>query len=353
MSALSRRTLGLTLVGLVAAGSALADGGPNHRVRQNRPISAGTSGGNVNDQGAGVCCSGTIGSLVFDSAKKCYWMSNNHVFALQNNGTAGQAINQPGAIDNGCNQPAADQVGTLTRWVTIQFSNTADNKVDGALAETDSTNAAAGILDIGQAGGDIISNPTVGLKVKKSGRTTGLTTGSVTGLNGTVTINYSNGCGQPANKPARFVGQIIFSAMSKGGDSGSLIVENVSKCPRGVALLFAGSNTATIGNPIADALSQLGNVSLANPFMPCRAAISSPENTDLYLQHAIDVQNRVTDRVMQIPGVVGTSIGADENGGYVVQIYLERDDASVRSRIPARFEDIPSRIVVSGKFVAQ
>ena len=98
----------------------------------------------------------------------------------------------------------------------------------------------------------------VGLKVKKYGRTTGLTKGDVVGINATVNVGYGVGT-------ARFVNQIIISPgnFSAGGDSGSLIVvdgkgRNKSHKNKPVALLFAGSTTYTIASPIDAVLARFG-----------------------------------------------------------------------------------------------
>jgi hypothetical protein len=78
----------------------------------------------------------------------------------------------------------------------------------------------------------------------------------VTGLDASVKIRYGKG------NTATFVHQIIITgnnggAFSDSGDSGSLIVtDNSTHNP--VGLLFAGSTSTTIANPIGDVLSQLG-----------------------------------------------------------------------------------------------
>jgi hypothetical protein len=87
------------------------------------------------------------------------------------------------------------------------------------------------------------------MRVRKSGRTTDYTEGVVTLLNATVSVAYG------ANKTARFTGQVITEAMSQGGDSGSLIVDTTEN--KAVGLLFAGSNLATIFNPINAVLDAL------------------------------------------------------------------------------------------------
>ncbi|MDH3297601.1 MAG: PKD domain-containing protein, partial [Gemmatimonadota bacterium] len=57
---------------------------------------------------------------------------------------------------------------------------------------------------------------------------------------------------------ARFVGQIGISpgSFSDGGDSGSLIVRSSDKSP--VGLLYAGSTSRTLANPISPVLSRFG-----------------------------------------------------------------------------------------------
>ena len=95
----------------------------------------------------------------------------------------------------------------------------------------------------------------LGLQVQKYGRTTGQTTGVVSGLNATINVNYNTGT-------ARFVDQVLITdgRFSQGGDSGSLVVTRSSgdddRTPMG--LLFAGSNTHTIANPIDLVLDRFG-----------------------------------------------------------------------------------------------
>lgn len=98
--------------------------------------------------------------------------------------------------------------------------------------------------------------PALGMRVRKFGRTTEYTEGTITLLNATVNINYSTIHGP---RTARFVGQVITESMSQGGDSGSLIVDISEN--KAVGLLFAGSNLATIFTPIQVVLDAL-NVTL-------------------------------------------------------------------------------------------
>jgi hypothetical protein len=122
-----------------------------------------------------------------------------------------------------------------------------DNKVDCALARPASPDlVSADILNIGLPTG--AGAATLGTAVQKSGRTTGYTTGTIQQIDVTVNVNY----GGPV---ATFTGQLMAGAMSQGGDSGSAVLD-LSK--RVVGLLFAGSTTTTILNPIQFVLDALG-----------------------------------------------------------------------------------------------
>ncbi len=48
------------------------------------------------------------------------------------------------------------------------------------------------------------------------------------------------------------------SKFLNSGDSGSLMVEDVTTRPRAVGLLFAGSSSIAVANPIGEVLSFLG-----------------------------------------------------------------------------------------------
>jgi len=76
-----------------------ADNGPNHQVRQTRPIQLGTTGGNINDRSAAFCCSGTLGALV-QNATTQFILSNNHVLARTNRAAIGEDT-EPG-MQPGC-----------------------------------------------------------------------------------------------------------------------------------------------------------------------------------------------------------------------------------------------------------
>ena len=167
--------LTVTLTGTARAGSA-----KDNQADQARPIQLGTSGGNANDFfSCGLldyCASGTLGALVHRGGRK-FILSNNHVLARSNDGTVGDDITQPGLIDSQCEPAGA--VADLSAFVRLKFDGSA-NTADAAIAEVrlGQVDESGAILDIGiPSATPVEASP--GMRVKKSGRTTGLTKGRV------------------------------------------------------------------------------------------------------------------------------------------------------------------------------
>lgn len=274
---------------------------------------------------------GTLGAVVRDKATgERLLLSNNHVFANNNEGNAGDSILQPGSLDGGAHP--ADMIARLERFVPLRFiedsagdgsgngngngnggttpdptapgcnpvsffvvlaniiaaltgsgqkvtvtqtataasapaipgaptiatgsqaatrAPTPDNAVDAALAKlVNNYQVDDNILGIGRVTGTKI--PEIGMTVRKSGRTTGLTQGRITLLNATITISYDTSRGL---RTARFTGQVLTESISQGGDSGSLVVDGTEN--KAVGLLFAGSPVATVFTPIDTVLAAL------------------------------------------------------------------------------------------------
>jgi hypothetical protein len=67
------------------------------------------------------------------------------------------------------------------------------------------------------------------------------------------------------------------------------------------------------------------------------------------LARAIEVQERNTERLMAIEGVVGTAVGLNPSGHFAVDVLLERPGIG---GIPQQLEDVPVHPVVTGKIYA-
>jgi hypothetical protein len=198
---------------------------------------------------AGSVMAGTFGAVV-EAGGKRFILSNNHVLANENALPIGSDIFQPGLLDK--NTPTADVVAKLSKFITLKTGQ--PNQVDCAIAEVTSNNivSPAVMPKVGKLKSGQPLAAAVSMKVEKTGRTTGFTTGTIRDISANVKVQYEAGL-------LTFSDQIIIvggaSSFSDAGDSGSLIVEQTAKRP--VGLLFAGSSSHTIANHIEDVLDQL------------------------------------------------------------------------------------------------
>ena len=351
---------------LLTAG--LADGGPNHRVRNQH---FGVSGGNVNDASRSFCCSGTLGALITDGTNQ-FILSNNHVLGRSGQAVAGEDVSQPGLIDNGCR--IATVVADYTGAAPLGPSN-----VDAAVAQLrpGTMDSSGFIEDIGVPGSTIAA-PTVGLSVAKSGRTTGFTTGTISSINTSVNVQYQRGCGGGKKFTVSFTNQIVInsSTFSAGGDSGSLIVTNNSS-HNPVALLYAGSSTSTIGNPIGEVLVKLGaalgrtfsfggggggggssptpkgrQTGEREPFIPGLEGLM-PQLPQQAADRASAVLENHRANLMFQPAVMGVGVGLGRTDNEAAIVIYVNKDAGTQPVLPTDIEGIPVTVILTDQFIAR
>jgi hypothetical protein len=210
---------------------------PFQYMGRNRPAVGGDSIGHF------MVTAGTIGCMMRDKTDgSTVILSNNHILANKDapgfpRATVGDCIVQQAIADGGtC---ASDQIATLKRWEQLLPTGSGTNLVDAAIAQPimpgDVQNT---IHDIGCISSwrsvsevDVISDPADPDNVQKAGRTTGYTTGKITDIDATVTINYGAYLADHEEV-------IVTDNMGAPGDSGSLLVDMNDKA---VGLLFGGS----------------------------------------------------------------------------------------------------------------
>ena len=223
-----------------------------NRTRQ-RPLLIGYSIGHYK------ITAGTLGAFVSaEQGGAPAILSNNHVLANENRAQTGDAILQPGKYDYGKNP--ADSVATLAKFIRLRRNGV--NLVDAAIAAVNEGIKIdkATLAGIGKLNGVSATPAVEELKVRKTGRTTGATSGRVTAFElDRVMVDYGG-------DTLRFDNQLEIEGdnqvFSSGGDSGSLIVDSDNLA---VALLFAGSDQGgahgygtTYANPIQTVLDALG-----------------------------------------------------------------------------------------------
>ena len=221
---------------------------------------------------------GTLGITVIDKKSgEPLILSNNHVLANSNDAVTGDPILQPGPYDGGKEE---DKIAELHRFIPISFSidlptcsvarkvaNTTNSVFRAAGSHhrvvpvrlSDSMNVVDRAVAIPVEKG-IVKNEIIDLGmvkgtrtaelndfVQKSGRTTCYTAGVVEAVDVTINVMYS------ITKMATFSHQVMTSALSQGGDSGSVFVSGEEV----VGLLFAGSDKVSMFNPIDAVLDAL------------------------------------------------------------------------------------------------
>ncbi|MDI3534023.1 MAG: hypothetical protein PWQ82_388 [Thermosediminibacterales bacterium] len=230
---------------------------------------------------------GTFGAVVKDAETgEPLILSNNHVLANATDGSDGRSaigdpILQPGPYDGGTNK---DVIARLYRFVPVikeekatqcsvasfvqEFSNFMlsmlkpnyrvqfmklsgkENLVDAALAKPVSQDIIrSDILELGTVKGT--ASAEVGLAVRKSGRSSGVTTGKIKVINATIRVLMGD---SESSEYAVFANQLVTEPLAQGGDSGSLVLDENNMA---VGLLFAGSEKASIVNPIDSVMEQL------------------------------------------------------------------------------------------------
>jgi len=218
------------------------------REKRIRPAPCGVSVGNLS------ISAGTLGCLIRDNfTGKRVILSNAHV--LTPNGSLPTAdekrIVQPGVHDNG---GINDVIAQLTRYIQISTNNL--NKVDAAIATPISDNDVSDeILDIGQISG--VGTVTLGTAAQKSGRTSGLTMGSVIDISADIRVHYKEFV-------ADFTDVFVTEAMAEPGDSGSATLDMDNKL---LGLTFAGSDFVTSHIKIQNIMDEL-NVSVGGGIVP-------------------------------------------------------------------------------------
>jgi hypothetical protein len=252
----------------------LLTSGKETRTNKVRPAQPGVSIGHHK------ITAGTFGAVVQDkNSEDLLILSNNHVLANITNGKDGRAkkgdeILQPGSYDGGEEQ---DVIGHLDRFVPIyerepshcpliigfkqllkgvnnlfnhpyEISPRAvENEVDCAVAKPKNPDLIKEeIMGLGKIKG--LTEPELGMKVKKSGRTSGVTTTEIKAIDVSIKVQLS------ASSSAVFTNQIVTEPFSKPGDSGAVVVDDDNQA---VGLLFAGSDKSTVCNDIHNVLDAL------------------------------------------------------------------------------------------------
>ncbi|HXN53793.1 MAG TPA: hypothetical protein VN943_17825 [Candidatus Acidoferrum sp.] len=354
---------------------------PGNENAQSGAIELGTSGGNANDSSTNTsthtitCCGGTLGSLVTRGGTQ-YILSNTHILARSDIAQLGDPIIQPGLIDTAtCTPSGARTVANLSAFYNLE--NGPQPKIDAAIAQVVPGNVDPGgnILFLGAtadaSGVPVPGAPHAGsgvaaslsMPVAKSGRSTGLTCSTVLAVAVNVNaVQYQKGCGTGATFTVNYTNQVDISGglFSAEGDSGSLIVSQNSADP--VALLYAGSDTDTVGSPVGAVLNFFasgGNnvtfvgggahavIGCSLPNKPASASSTQAAATVApeAAQKAAAVRDAHAPELMAHPEVQAVGVGASRDNPREPAILFFVTAGQPRTNIPAQVEGVRTRVV--------
>lgn len=196
-------------------------------------------GSQIQPQGANWV--GTLGCMVeykVNGETRYGALTNAHVTGLTQR--AGYPIMQPTSANS---RPFA----VVHDVAKIDVSQSASNLVDMAVLDcktADGHTCTPNQLGIGKLGKQLV-NASLGMRVVKSGRTTGVTRGKCVGIRGVSLVGYGG------RTPARFVDLDVYRGdsgdLSAAGDSGSAILRESDNSF--ASLLFAGGGGQTLACP--------------------------------------------------------------------------------------------------------
>jgi len=219
-------------------------------------IACGSSVTAANEWGAG-----SLGCLLKNGNGDLFGLSNNHVTGGCNHTLVDMPILSPAPFDASPQGPAPLAIGRHAESITLQSGNPAvvpPQQFDAAVFSIVDTDAITsmqgnGLFDTPSTAGHLAG----GARVKKVGRTTGLTTGTVVGQSVTaMPVPY---------KHSRFSALVYFQPVwvvrgdsgrfSDGGDSGSLVVSDDGN--EALGLVFAGMESVSLVLPLEPLLKKL------------------------------------------------------------------------------------------------
>jgi hypothetical protein len=282
-------------------------------------------------------------------------------------------------VDASCSKTQATTVANLSQYYNLETGPAP--KIDAAIAQVISgevsTTGAIDYLgrDTDANGVPVPGAPHAGsgvagavnMAVAKSGRSTGLTCSTIFSTSTTTSVQYRKGCGTGTTFSVTYTNQVDVAggSFSAEGDSGSLIVTQSTADP--VALLYAGSDADTVGNPVSDVLnffrSGANSVTFGGgaahqvigctlPLKPASATLTlqasttSPEG----LQNAIGVRDAHAPELLAHPEVQAVGVGGSYDNPKEPAILFFVTKGQPRTNIPQQVEGIRTRIIEGDLF---
>ena len=303
-------------------------------------------------------------------------------------------MTQPGVIETNCSTAGTITVANVSNIINLQNQPIPAFPVDVTTAQIISgqVDPNDNILELGAlstVNGVQVPQPappasgsgmaaTVGQLLAKSGRTTGLTCANVEAIDVStgVSVGYSEGCATGTSFTVVYKDEIVVGNMTNGqnfigdGDSGSLAVDEATAQP--VALMFAGSDTEAVGNPVGDVLNALKSTTGGATFTfvggaqhtvpgcglpglssvkvtPQSAAATLPASATQRAQAAAATNST---QIMNTPGVSAYGQGGSLDAPNEPAVMIFVAPGASHANIPATIDGVRTRLVESNSTTA-
>jgi hypothetical protein len=189
----------------------------------------------------------------------------------------------------------------------------------------------------------------------------------VVGVATTVSVEYHTKCGSSTTFSVNYTNQVQIASgsFSAEGDSGSLVVSVANADP--VALMYAGSDMDTVGNPVGDVLNFFAGRGNALSFvgggahqvtgcsLPVKpASVSSTQSAVTVapeaMQKAAAVRDAHAPDLLAHPEVQAVGVGASLDHPREPAILFFVTTGQPRTNIPAQVDGVRTRIVENPLF---
>ena len=311
-------------------------------------------GSSVGNTPGGI--TGTAGLLVTRGGSN-FILSANHVLGSQTtpadpeNACPDTAVSgttwtlQPGIADIG-SDPGNDplyHVGTVQDYWKLQPTV---NEIDAAISKVDPKVAVdSNIIGLGQP--SQIADPKLGEAVVKSGRTSGVTVGTIVGLKCRINLP-DKGCGSHD-----FVDQIAIFPSAPGpffagnGDSGSAILDASNH--QTVGLLMAGGSWLTIANKMSNIEKVLGVVPVVMEGAQNLSQSVDASAEDTQMMALEQIADRHAGEILALQGATVMCQTLSLSGtGLEFVVYGPHWTNALAAQLPSNLEGVPVRFVEIG-----
>ncbi len=260
---------------------------------------------------------GTLGAIVIDQNSQARMLLSNYHVLCVNEGWKDQISHWKNIV-----QPEMQPNFFKPREIAKIEKGILNKEMDAAVARLQNVDYVCEIQDIGPITGT--ADPLIDMAVRKRGRTTGLTYGTITGLEWKGPLDYGHGVGKQTLEDQILIYRDEKRSARFGdeGDSGSVVVNENGQV---IGLLIATSETTGVATPIKVVLDGL-NVRMA---LEGIGGYDLSDSADRAFAFDYQGTGRLDDLVLYRPGKGLIWILKKASAELFLPVYKQRDAGGI------------------------